>query len=148
MVVQNRVWHMAAFTGRNLINHSHYLSIPCTWAQSPSAQNQPSVAYTAQEHQRWPWEADGKGALHSCSILLGHGDHADLTAPYHIPPSSLMDFRRQYLYMYPEYCHLGILDTNRQPGEGRGAHSESVPWVPANRKWIERGYKANNVQYY
>lgn len=43
-VIQDRVWHMAPFTGRNLINHSHYLSILCTWAHFPSAQNQQSVA--------------------------------------------------------------------------------------------------------
>lgn len=48
-VVQDRGWHMATFTGRNLINHSHYLSIPCTWAHSPPAQNQQSVSPEPQE---------------------------------------------------------------------------------------------------
>lgn len=53
-VIQDRVWHVAAFTGRNLINHSHYLSIPCTWALSPCAQNQQSVSPEPQEHSDWP----------------------------------------------------------------------------------------------
>lgn len=95
-VIQDRVWHVAAFTVRNLINHSHYLSIPCTWAHSPPAQNQQSVSPEPQEHSDWWQRTKRSNSTPTLQCAPGQSDQANLVAPHGIPPSSATGFREQY----------------------------------------------------
>lgn len=115
-VVQDRGWHVAAFTGRNLINHSHYLSIPCTWAHSPPAQNQQSVSPEPQEHSDGWQRTKGSNAAPNLQYTLGQSDQVNLGGPHGIHPSSLTESREQYrnkiIHTHTESCCLRMRGTN------------------------------------
>lgn len=93
-VIQDRVWHTAPFTGRNLINHSHYLSIPCTWAHSLCPEPAVSVLNGTRTPRLTMISRWREGTLtRLLQWLLGQRDDPGLAAPYQIPQSNLTSSR-------------------------------------------------------